>query len=144
MSGAREKALALLGSGSAKRDVMLLSLIRQVSLTDGQKRLIEKMWQERRQHKEAEMKKKIAFAVVAAVAMVGLSGCAATYEKRFMDHDGKVVVIQETHAPDWWNNLGTPEWMNVRHERILRDGTIMVDRTCRHDAGSPTMLDCTK
>ena len=47
------KALAMVGRGSAKRDLLLLSLIRQTSLTDGQRRLIEKMWAERQRQKQS-------------------------------------------------------------------------------------------
>lgn len=141
--GDQAKVLQLLGGGSGKRDALLLSLSRQLSWTDGQRKLVETLWNERQHQQEAEMKKKITFAVVAVVAIVGLSGCAATYEKRFTDQEGKPVVIREHHDPDWWNNLGTPEWMNVRQETILRDGAVVIDRTCRHDAGSPTVLDCT-
>lgn len=81
-------------------------------------------------------------AVLGVLMLVGLSGCAATYEKRFTDHEGRAVVIRESHEPDWWNNLGTPDWMNVRHELLTRDGQVFVDRTCTHEPTHPLRLTC--
>lgn len=139
--GDQAKALAMLVPGiSSKRETMLRSLAGKTTWTAKQRELIETMWAERQTNKEAAMKKQIVLAV--AVAIVGLSGCAATYEKRFTDHDGHAVVITEHHDADWWNNLGTPDWMNVRHETITRDGKVVVDRTCTHKPTSPTILKC--
>lgn len=45
--GDRAKALQMLGSGSARRDRMLLSLAGQTSWTDGQRTVIELLWADR-------------------------------------------------------------------------------------------------
>jgi len=142
--GDRAKALELLGSGSGKRDALLLSLARQLSWTDRQRKLVETIWRERQLKKEADMRKKLSCAVLAVAALVGLSGCAATYEKRFTDHDGRTVVITERHDRDWWSTLGGPDWMNVRHETITRDGMVVTERHCRHEPTHPELLDCTR
>ncbi len=133
------KALKMVGTGAARRDNMLLSLARQTSWTTKQRALIEKLWNERIAHKEATMTKAIA-GTVAALAVVILGGCATTYEKRFIDHEGRQVVIEETHDADWWNSIGTPDWMDVRWERITRDGNVVTERRCRHEG--PWSLDC--
>lgn len=80
---------------------------------------------------------------LAALLLVGVSGCAATYEKRFLDHEGKLVVIEEQHERDWWSTLGGPDWMNVRYETITRDGKVVAARECRHEPTKPQLLDCT-
>lgn len=136
------KVLTMVGTGSAKRDELLLGLARQLSWTPAQRDLVERMWSERQQQREGAMKKKAVLCVGLMAVLALVSGCATTYEKRFIDHEGKPVVIREHHDSSWWNNLGTPDWMNVRHETILRDGQIIADRDCEHDAGSPTVLDC--
>lgn len=141
------RVLALLGSGPASRDELLLSLARQRVWTTKQRAMVERIWnEERAKRKEAGMKTTSTTTttlMLAALILAGLSGCAATYEKRFLDHEGRAVVLRETHEPDWWNTLGTPDWMNVRRETITRDGRVVVDRTCRHEPTRPLLLDCT-
>lgn len=141
--GDKAKALQMMGGSSNRRDRLLLSLAGQTTWTDKQRELVEKMWAERQQHnKEAMMTKKAVLCVGMAMTVALMAGCAATYEKRFLDHDGKPVVIREHHDPDWWNNLGTPDWMNVRHETITRDGKVIADRRCTHEPTTPTILSC--
>lgn len=143
--GDKAKALSMVGSGWTKKDRMLLSLSRQTTWTEAMRELIEKMWNERQQrNKEAAMQKKAVLCVGMAMTFALMTGCAATYEKRFLDHDGKPVVIREHHDPDWWSNLGTPDWMHVRHETITRDGNVVVDRHCTHEPTTPTILNCEK
>lgn len=140
------RALALLGSGSASRDELLLSLARQRMWTTKQRELVETIWNdERAKRKEATMKERTqgVTAGMMIVAVLGLSGCAATYEKRFADHEGRDIVMRETHEPDWWNTLGTPDWMNVRHELITRDGQVVAERHCIHEPTHPLRLTCT-
>lgn len=144
--GDRAKALRMVTGRSVRCDRRLLSLAGQLTWTDAQRKLVETMWNERQQqNKEAMMKTKIVLCagLTMTVALMAMAGCAATYEKRFTDHDGRAVVITEHHDPDWWNNLGTPDWMNVRHETITRDGHIIADRDCTHAPTTPTILDCT-
>lgn len=139
------RALALLGSGSPQRDELLLSLSRQRLWTTKQRELVETIWNdERAKRKEASMRDQasVTTAVMMAVAILGLSGCAATYEKRFTDHDGHAVVIRESHEPDWWNTLGTPDWMNVRRETITRGERVVADRVCTHEPTHPLLLTC--
>ena len=149
--GDQAKALAMLVPGiSSKRERMLRSLAGKTTWTDKQRELIETMWAERQTNKEASMKLSTQHstlsttgALLLALCLATATGCAATYEKRFTDHDGHAVVLTEHHDADWWNNLGTPDWMNVRHETITRDGKVVVDRTCTHKPTTPTILDCT-
>lgn len=50
------RVLALLGSGSAKRDRMLLSLARQGTWSTAQRALVDRLWDEvRSQRREAAM-----------------------------------------------------------------------------------------
>mgnify|MGYP001577900606 CR=1 FL=1 len=142
--GDKAKALAMLVPGiSSKQETMLRSLAGKTTWTNRQRELVETMWNERQQkNKEAMMQKKAVLCVGLAMTVALMAGCAATYEKRYTDHDGKPVVITEQHEPDWWNNLGTPDWMNVRHETITRDGKVVVDRHCTHKPTTPTVLDC--
>lgn len=73
---------------------------------------------------------------------LGLSGCMTTYEKRFTDHDGRDVVMRETHEKNPFINWFAPEWMNVRHERITRDGKVITSRSCVEDYETLKSLDC--
>ncbi len=135
--------LAMIEPGiSPKRERMLLSLAAQKTWTAKQRELVDRLWQERTERANKEATMKAGMGALLAVAVLSMLGCATTYEKRFVDHDGNLVVIEETHDPDYWNTLGTPDWMNVRHERITRGGQIVAERTCRHEATHPELLDC--
>lgn len=147
--GDQAKCLAMVGSGSQKRDLMLLSLAQRSNWTARQRELIATMWREHQAKKEAAMQLNThnstlttAGALVLILSATAF-GCAATYEKRFVDHEGRQVVIVEEHDPDWWNTLGTPDWMDVRHEVITRDGKVVTERYCRHEPVRPQLLDCT-
>ena len=153
--GDKAKALQMVGLGSGSQDRLLLSLAQQTMWTHNQRSLVDRMWRERQRkradsrlpmadglNKAADMKTETVLCVGIAMTFALMAGCASTYEKRFLDHDGKPVVITEQHEPDWWNNLGTPDWMNVRHETITRDGQVVADRTCTHEPTTPTILNC--
>lgn len=141
--GDKAKAMQMVGLGSASHDRLLLSLAQQTMWTHNQRSLVDRMWRERQQwNREAAMQKQTGLCVGIAVMCALMAGCAATYEKRFTDHEGRAVVITEQHEPDWWNNFGTPDWMNVRRETITYDGKAVADRQCTHEPTAPTLLDC--
>lgn len=141
--GDKAKALQMVGLGSTAQDRLLLSLAQRTTWTHNQRDLVDRMWTERQQrNKEAAMQNKSVLCGMMAMIVALAAGCSATYEKRFTDHEGRAVVITEQHEPDWWNNFGTPDWMNVRHETITRDGKVVADRECRHEPTTATLLDC--
>lgn len=137
------RVLALLGSGSAKRDELLLSLSRKLVWTTKQRELVETIWNEERAKRKERMMHKAVLVGLALVGVLGLSGCMTTYEKWFTDHDGRTVVMRETHEKNPFINWFAPDWMNVRQERITRDGKVITSRTCVEDYETMKLLDCT-
>lgn len=138
------RCLALLGSGSPQRDELLHSLARKLTWTTKQRELVETIWnEERAKRKEHAMTRaQGTTAVLMAVALVGLTGCMTTYEKRFTDHEGREIVMRETHEKNPFINWFAPDWMNVRHERITRDGKVITSRTCVEDYETMKLLTC--
>lgn len=141
--GDKAKALQMVGCGSASQDRMFLSLAQQTTWTHNQRSLVDRMWHEQQQKKEAAMEKSTVLCVGIAITFALMAGCASTYTKITEGPNGKAVE-ELTYEPTWWANLDRPDWMDVVERHSSVPGQAPIHERCAVEPTHPTVLRCAR
>lgn len=76
--------------------------------------------------------------------LASLTACSTPYVKQEVMANGSTTTTEITFGHDWWANLGEPDMMGMKREKVSRDGVVVYEATCTHEPTRPRLLTCTE